>query len=288
MVQESIPVMGFIDLVGISEENICNLRYKLKNVNIKPNAMDEHSINVEIELEIFCRAFEDKEINIIQDMYSPSRNLEFNQNNINTMVNMRNTKDTINIREKVKLENNEYDRICDAIVNAVINDKNIQNNSVNYSGDLDIKFILLNSDETRSMTQEITIPFTFSQDIQGVNKDSNVDIRLSNISQEFTKDNMDVTVKIDLQANTNSYNIETIGVIDNIEEVEGGEDNPYSMVIYFVKPDDTLWKIAKKYKSTVEDIARINNIENVDRITPGKQLFIPKCSKPVSTSGTNA
>ena len=39
-----------------------------------------------------------------------------------------------------------------------------------------------------------------------------------------------------------------------------GDDDIYSMVIYFVKPGDTLWKIAKRYRSTVEDIARVNNI----------------------------
>lgn len=89
---------------------------------------------------------------------------------------------------------------------------------------------------------------------------------------------MEVTAKIDLELNTNSYNLETVNVIDSIEETEGGEEHPYSMVIYFVKPGDTLWKIAKKYKSTVEDIARINNIENPDKINVGMQLFIPKCS----------
>lgn len=89
---------------------------------------------------------------------------------------------------------------------------------------------------------------------------------------------MEVTAKIDLELDTNSYNLETVNVIDNIEETEGEEEHPYSMVIYFVKPGDTLWKIAKKYKSTVDDIARINNIENPDKINVGMQLFIPKCS----------
>ena len=50
------------------------------------------------------------------------------------------------------------------------------------------------------------------------------------------------------------------------------------MVIYFVKPEDTLWKIAKKYKSTIADIAKVNDIEDIDKIMTGMQLFIPKCS----------
>ena len=96
--------------------------------------------------------------------------------------------------------------------------------------------------------------------------------------QEFTKDGTEVSAKINLEAFTNSYNLETINVIDNIEEKAEEEENPYSMVIYFVKPGDSLWKIAKRYKSTVADIARINNIENPEKISVGMQLFIPKCS----------
>ena len=35
---------------------------------------------------------------------------------------------------------------------------------------------------------------------------------------------------------------------------------------YTVQPGDTLWKIAKKYGSTVDDIVRVNGIENPDKI----------------------
>ena len=276
--EETIPIMGFIDIAGISEDDICDVKYKVKNVLVKPN-QGEPSINVEIEVEMFCRVFENKEISVIQDMYSPSRNLEFNQNKVSTMVNMQNTRNDVNIREKIKLDDIEYSKICDASVTAVINDKDISKDMVRYNGDLNVNFVLLNEDETSTRMQNVTIPFSFNQEINGLNKDSRVDLEISPISQEFVKDNMEVSAKIDLEANTNSYNIENINIIDGIEEVEGGENNPYSMVIYFVKPGDTLWKIAKKYKSTVEDIARINNIENPEKISPAQKLFIPRSSK---------
>lgn len=51
------------------------------------------------------------------------------------------------------------------------------------------------------------------------------------------------------------------------------------MIIYFVKPGDTLWKIAKKFRSTVEDIARVNGIEDENKIYIGQQLYIPKYIK---------
>ena len=269
--------MGFIDLVGVADDDLCDVKYKVKNVIVKPNVGEDHSIKVEVELEIFCRVFGNREVSIIQDMYSPSRNLEFKQNKVSTMVNMQNTRNEVNIREKVKLENDEYSRICLATANAIINEKNIGRDIVKYAGDMNLKFILLNNEETETRAEEVTIPFSFSQEIEGINKDSRIDLEITPVFQEFTKDGTEVSAKINLEAFTNSYNLETINVIDNIEEKAEEEENPYSMVIYFVKPGDSLWKIAKRYKSTVADIARINNIENPEKISVGMQLFIPKC-----------
>ncbi len=265
--EETLPIMGFIDLVGVADDDICDVKYKVKNVIVRPNVGEEHSINVELDIEIFCRVFGNKEVSIIEDMYSPSRNLKINQNQVNTMVNMQKTKSTINIREKLKLEDSEYDKICDAEVRALINEKNISRGMVKYSGDLNLKFIVQNSEETKTKAEERSIPFTFSQEIDSINKESKIDYEITPVLEEFTKDNMEISAKVDLEIKTSSYDLEKINVIGSIEESEEEDENPYSMVIYFVKPGDSLWKIAKKFRSTVDDIARINGIENPNKIS---------------------
>lgn len=270
--------MGFIDLVGVSEENICDVKYKIKNVVIKPNSKEEHSVYVEIEFEVFARVFEKREVNIMQDMYSPSRNISFKENRVSTMVNMRNTEETINIREKVRLEDAEYLKICDVQVIPTISETEVSKDRVRLNGNVDLNFILANSNEDNVITLNRQIPFESTSEIIGINEESKISATIVPKFREFVADNMEVNAKIDLALNTNSYNLETVNVIDNIEESEEGEEHPYSMVIYFVKPGDTLWKIAKKYRSTIEDIERINNIENPDKIDVGTQLFIPKCS----------
>ena len=50
-------------------------------------------------------------------------------------------------------------------------------------------------------------------------------------------------------------------------QIERGETNPSI---------STLWKIAKKFGSTVDEIVKVNGIENPDVIMPGEQLFIPR------------
>ena len=47
-------------------------------------------------------------------------------------------------------------------------------------------------------------------------------------------------------------------------------------VIYMVQKGDSLWKIAKRYRTTVNDILAVNDIENPDLIYPGQKLLIIK------------
>ncbi len=269
--------MGFIDLIGVSDENICDVKYKLKNIVLKPNNKEEHSIDVELEFEVFAKVFEDKEIEVIQDMYSPSRNLTFKEDKVNTMVNMKNTGDTISVKEKIRLDDLEYTKICDVQVTPIINETNISKDKIRLEGDLDLNFLLANNEEDNVIALNRKIPFNHTQEIAGISEESKIATSVVPKFREFISNDLEVSANVDLEMNTNSYNIETVNVIDNIEETEENDYNPYSMVIYFVKPGDTLWKIAKKYKSTVEDIARINNIEHADNIAVGTQLFIPKC-----------
>ena len=85
-----------------------------------------------------------------------------------------------------------------------------------------------------------------------------------------------IDVKVDIIFNVTLLNNAEINIIDDIKEEENRSENTCSLVVYYVKQDDTLWKIAKKFGSTVEEIARINGIENTDKLNVAQQLFIPR------------
>lgn len=49
-----------------------------------------------------------------------------------------------------------------------------------------------------------------------------------------------------------------------------------SMLFYISQPGDTLWKIARKYQTTTEILARVNQVPNPDQLETGRKLLIPK------------
>ena len=54
--------MSFIDIEDVTEDDSYNTEYEIKNLVIKPNNVDEHSIYVEVELEVVCEVYKNQEI----------------------------------------------------------------------------------------------------------------------------------------------------------------------------------------------------------------------------------
>lgn len=274
-----IPVVGFIDIPNVTEENICDVDYEIRNIVLKPNSAQDHSIYVEIEIGVMATVYEEKQINLIQDLYSPSENLEFNKKKITTITNKRTTRETKQIREKVTLEGMENRSIIDVDVIPNIEKENKLNNKINYEGELELRFILSNSDlQVDTRIAKIPFDYTLENVEDSDNMNSNMAIEVMN--QEFiVQDAGVVTSNIDMSMNADSYQNTNMNIIDEIQTNGEREAEDYSILMYIVKKDDTLWKIAKRYGSTVEDIARANGIEDENKIFVGQKIFIPHYSK---------
>ncbi len=55
------------------------------------------------------------------------------------------------------------------------------------------------------------------------------------------------------------------------------------MLIYTVRPNDTLWGIARRYGSTVEYLAYINQLSDPNKLVPGMTIIIPLQNPPPRT-----
>ena len=272
-----IPVMGFVDMQNISDDNLCNVNYEIKNILLKPNSAEEHSIYIEVEMEITCTVFEKKELNIIQDLYSPTENLNISQKNITVMHNKQNVSNKCSIKEKMNIPELLNARICNTEVTPIIIKQNIYNDKIIYDGELQVKFMFISPSNNRLDVKIQKIPFSNSFDFPGVTQNSNVNTIIDVSSNNFSiQGDGGIEANIELNINSDVSKMMEVRVIDNIEVTEDRDDNIYSIVVYFVKPGDTLWNIAKRFKSTIGAIASVNGIEDENKINVGQQLFIPK------------
>lgn len=276
-VKGKIPVVGFVDLQNISEENICDVSFNTVNMVVRPNGPEEHSIYVELEIEANCKAFEKKQLSLLQDLYSPSRDLNFNQRKVSTMTEKTSVIKQFTVTNNINMEGISSENILDVEVRSAINKQQITKSKIVYEGELEINFIFEDGNNINSKLAKV--PFDYS--IENLLEDDAINVNTRSIvsSTDFDfngssiKANVDMTFNIELSKNANINIIEDVRIQENRQP--SGQDYD-SLILYIVQSGDTLWKIAKRFRSTIDDIAITNGIENRDKIDVGQKIYIPK------------
>jgi len=230
-----------------------------------------------VEIEFFLQAYEEKEIDIVEDLYSICSKVNFSNREIETTVHKSKITDICTIDQEVPMNREDNTIVLDVMVVPEILKTDILTNHIIYEGEMNVETILR---EGLNVSNNISkVPFRFEINSNKVIKgaDISTDIRIVNNSYNIDKDHISLNTQIEFIVSIDES--KELNIINSIEMEDLTEKNPYSMVIYFVKPGDTLWKIAKKFNSRVNDIADINNIKEKEKISIGKQLYIPKAVK---------
>lgn len=280
----NLPIVGFIDMPNITENSICDVNYQIKNMIIKPNSVEEHSIYVEIEMEISAQCYEEKEINFVEDMYSTCTNLTFNKRELTTIAKKTKREQNLNINSKINMQELVVSELIDVDIQPCINEMIKGNSKVTCEGETNIIFLYLEEGKTQVNSKNTTIPFEITIDsienVENMETMPSVEVQTSNCKIEDGGINFNADLKFDIELHENR-NLE---IIDEISENELDDPQDYSVIIYIVKKGDTLWQIAKKFRSTIDDIVRVNGIEDPNKILEGEKLYIPKTIEKVESN----
>ena len=275
-VTRDIPVMGFIDMQHIEENHICETKIDIKNVLVNPNNIEEHSIFVEVEVDIQCRVLEEKEIELIQDVYSPVQQLEFTQRSVQLIAKKTWVKDIYNLRQKQTIEGIGQKEIIDMSILPTIHNQVVRDGMIHYEGKVEIGMLLKHTSTQTLEVQTREIPFEHSVQQQTIRENSIIETQVEvNWEEMVIVTDNEMEIKVDVGIEANIQNKVSISIMENMQLQENREIPQASMVIYYAKPEDTLWEIAKRFHSTVDEIQKINTLAEGETIAR-RQLFIPR------------
>lgn len=269
VLKTTYPLMSFIDIENVEENHICETEFKLRNMLFKINLTESNKIIAQIDFEACAEVYEVQEIKVIQDMYSLDKEINFTRKDIDVSLNSEIRKEIMKIEEKVLIE--DVTQIIDVSSNVEVVSKTISGVYANY--ELEIVLDIMYEADSRGGVNSKTIRIPFIMKIEDT-LDANANFSILN--QDFKLDNEDLVCNMEIECKACKDKVNKISILENIEEKECENKNEYSMVVYFVKPCDTIWKIAKMFKVTEDSIIQANNLENPDKINVGSKLYIVK------------
>lgn len=283
--ETEIPFSGVVDCSGCTEDMIDDITFNIlsKSIEIKPDLDgEERVLDIEVILDMNIKVYQIEEPEILCDVYSPCKEITpiVRDAVYENLVIKNNSKYRISDRIRVPENQPKILQICHANGVIKIDDIIPEGSELGVEGVLEVSILYI-SDDDRSPLNSVkgAIPFAQAIELKGMKPDSNYDIKPS-IDQlsVMMLDGDEIEVKATMNLNTIVFDKIAEQIITDIEvaelDLEKLQEMP-GIIGYVVKSDDTLWKIAKKYYTTVDSIMSINDLED-DNIKVGDKLIIMK------------
>lgn len=284
-IETEVPFSGTIDCNGCREDMISDVDINIhsKDLEIKPDSDgEERVIGFEVILDLDLKAYEDEEIDILSDVYSTSKELipVVRDAYYENLVMKNNSK--VKVVDQVRVAGNEPRilQICNASGVVKIDDIAVVENGLEVYGIIESQILYITEDDNRPMNSiKSVIPFTQLVEIKGINPDSIYRIK-PNLEQinVMMLDGEELEVKAIINLNVIVFDKLREPIITDMKVEDINLDKLQEMpsiIGYITKKDDTLWKIAKHYYTTVDTIKEMNGLTQ-DRVLPGDKLLILK------------
>lgn len=272
----TIPFSAMVELDNISEKSKFDIKYIMQDFNIKLNSdiTSTKTMSAEYQIDVEVTMFEEDEIEYIDDFYSQTKDLNYDVKTAQVVSkNVMFTKN-IDIKENISNILPPNTVILDYALDTNYIVPRVTNNMVELEGNAKISLLTQNIENNEIDTKNIDVLINQKYDLSDINKDSNVYVDVIGENLSVMQNGTDIEVVLSLDVNTNIEDMTQMSIIDKIEDMALDLSNLDSINLYVVKPGDTLWKIAKKYKTSVDKIVKINNIENPAEIDVGQKILV--------------
>lgn len=287
--ETELPFSSTIDCNGCTEDMTPNISLDIvgRNVSVKPDSDgEERIIDLEAILELAIKIYEETQMQILQDVYSPIREITpvYKEAQYENLL-MRNS-NKARVTDRIRIEDNSPRllQICYGSGNVKIDGVEMMENGLQVEGVIDVSILYISADDTQPLQAiQSSVPFTQVIEIKDIKPDSVYDVT-ADIEQinVMMLDTQEVEVKASIVLNVIVFDKLTESFIVDFKEepmdFDKLQEEP-GMVGYIVKPGDTLWKIAKRYHTTVGAIMDINDLDS-ETIYPGDHLLIVKELEP--------
>lgn len=276
-----VPYDGILDSSGVREGNIVCGKTYIKNsmANVITDSEGKgKTLMFDCEVAVKAQVLSNSDEYFVCDAYSDRECINAHTQEVIYPVLTGKNKNKTVVKDTIKSENADILKYIYSCGDISYYDVNCLKNTVEINGIADISVICLTeSDEKPVMTLESSIPFSQEAEITGVDSDNlycvNVtveDIQVNVLNSREIE--VSAYIVIDLYTEKMCSQI----CIEKIEKDETAVNDAPSAAIYVVQNDDTLWDIAKRYKTAKENILSLNNLESEDAIKKGKKLLIVK------------
>lgn len=287
IIENEIPFSQSVELETFNENISRQTNLTLNKYNTEAIADldgEKRILHVTATVNINADAYSLCEQEFLTDAYSLSQKFQLSSSTIEGMLITDDINSQFVIRDSaIKPENlPEITQIVN--VSATLGEYacTAENGRVNITGNIICNILYLTDDEEAPIASfSSSIPFVQSFDYPQADEEMYVfaNVCINHISFNImSSSEIEFRISVIVKGNTiKQCKFNSVSEITQPENpfLEETENKP-AILLYVVQPNDTLWKIAKRYNAPLELLKEVNQLKTPDLIYPGQKLLIPR------------
>lgn len=291
--ETTIPIKGNLDISGANPDMIPYVDYQILNKTVEPREDmngENRDILVEVVLDMDVKAYEERKIKTITDIYSPVCELEnvCQAEHLRKLIMRNNTKCRVNGNIKVSEYANVL-QICNCTATAQIDDYETDEDGMFVNGALFVNVFYVTADDNAPMgSVKSVIPFNCKLSMNmsdAVEKKGEVIHQVKACVEQLVA-NMSSSSQIEVKANVSvdaiCFEEFEVGVISECSECEKTSvdfKKLPAMIGIISDGSMCMWDLAKKYHTTTEAIRECNpkqaeHLKDTDIVKGKEKLLI--------------
>lgn len=285
--EQDIPFSGSIEVDGASENMLADVHLDIQENNVKlfeDSDGEDRIISIDTYVGCNIKVTSEDEMEVLEDIYSLTNNLSLEKSLKTYPSIVCKNKNQAVIKDIVNLDDNlpPILQILKISGYPILDNTQIMTDTTLADGIIECQILYItNNDEYPLNSFNVVVPYSQVIDTKGATPDdtiADIKVTLEHINVNMLSDR-EIEVRCTLNFDTYVTKDKELSFITDILSNERDIDfidNIASMTIYVVEKGDTLWKLAKQFNTTTEEIISINDLENPDFINIGQKLLILK------------
>jgi len=284
-VENEIPFSSHIDIDEAQEDMFADVNLQILDeyVQVRSDADGEdRQLELDITIGVNMKVYSSDTMQILQDAYCINKTLDFSRVKLKYPRLVCRNRNQASVKEVVHLATGSPDMLQIFRVKGIphIDEVKIADGKAVVEGAIDTNILYVaESDETPLFSFNTVVPFRQVIEVKGASADMtpNVDISVDHVLFNMLS-GWETELRFQLNINVQVVEEQEVNVINHIgfEDMDMSElDKMASMTVYFVQSGDTLWTIAKRYNTPIDELMAVNELDG-HSLVPGQKLLILK------------
>lgn len=274
----SVPFSQMLDCDGVTDDCMCSVKLSVSTVDteIKNDySGDKTYFDTQVKIYATAQAYRKADITVVNDAYSRKYDLNVGAKQ-KTMDNLAEIAgDTYVHKSEITIDDNTVGKVIDVWSEMASAAADVEDGKVMFKGKYSLCILAQNENNSpfyfeRLIDFEYAIPCTAAGDLK-----CEADVKVGGISYRITGGGIETKVELHLSVEISKrFNFKAISDVTADETKPVPRDTAASLCLYFADAGESLWNIARDYRTSIDAVRSENGLSG-DLVENRGMLLIP-------------